>query len=418
MSAHVQRHAHTMPDAAELQGMDVPAVVQLLRSQAAQIEALRAPDRVVQAPVVRPQERALRAQPDAQQMHLGESWAGRCPCRPSSPRPSGGARAQAPQAAQRLRRRTAPARLLRRTKVPVETIEVPKPEAQGLAPEQYEVIGEKISHRLAQRPGAYVVLKYVRPVIKLREHASAALPARARGRHRRQPRRRELHRRAAAGQVRLAPAAVPPAPAPDRCGLQAQPSLADAARAAGAPCCSSRSTRRSWTPSGQPRQGDGRDADQGRPGRAGGKMKAALLLADLRRARRGVLPVLRIAPARARRAGAAGLTSCSPARCCSATATPPTSAMPRQDRHHARAMLDPFATGRSSRRRTPSRSSPTEALRRSARSTRSRQEIRQKKLSGENKRLHRLTHSKPRVEEFFAWVDGSSSGRGCCRATR
>jgi transposase len=29
-----------------------------------------------------------------------------------------------------------------------------------------EVIGQKVSHRLAQRPGSFVVLKYVRPVIK------------------------------------------------------------------------------------------------------------------------------------------------------------------------------------------------------------------------------------------------------------
>jgi transposase len=28
------------------------------------------------------------------------------------------------------------------------------------------VIGEKVTYRLAQRPGSYVVLKYVRPVIK------------------------------------------------------------------------------------------------------------------------------------------------------------------------------------------------------------------------------------------------------------
>jgi transposase len=51
----------------------------------------------------------------------------------------------------------------------VHTIEVLSPEAQGLAPEQYEVIGEKVSHRLAQRPGSFVVLKYVRPVIKRRD---------------------------------------------------------------------------------------------------------------------------------------------------------------------------------------------------------------------------------------------------------
>ena len=55
------------------------------------------------------------------------------------------------------------------TKVPVEIIQVQSTEAQGLAPEQYEVIGEKVSHRLAQRPGSFVVLKYVRPVIKRRD---------------------------------------------------------------------------------------------------------------------------------------------------------------------------------------------------------------------------------------------------------
>lgn len=54
-------------------------------------------------------------------------------------------------------------------RVPVQTIELPNPEVEGLLPEQYEVIGEKVSHRLAQRPGSYVVLKYVRPVIKRRD---------------------------------------------------------------------------------------------------------------------------------------------------------------------------------------------------------------------------------------------------------
>jgi hypothetical protein len=53
-----------------------------------------------------------------------------------------------------------------RTKVPVQTIEVPNPEVQGLHPDPYEVIGQKVSHRLAQRPGSYVVLEYARPVIK------------------------------------------------------------------------------------------------------------------------------------------------------------------------------------------------------------------------------------------------------------
>jgi hypothetical protein len=62
------------------------------------------------------------------------------------------------------------------TKVPVETIEVVNPEASELAPEQYEVIGQKTSYRLAQRPGSFVVLKYVRPVIKRRDTQTLHCP--------------------------------------------------------------------------------------------------------------------------------------------------------------------------------------------------------------------------------------------------
>ena len=61
-------------------------------------------------------------------------------------------------------------------RVPVKVIEVPNPEVQGLSAEQYEVIGQKISHRLAQQPGSYVVLKYVRPVIKRRDTQALSCP--------------------------------------------------------------------------------------------------------------------------------------------------------------------------------------------------------------------------------------------------
>jgi len=52
------------------------------------------------------------------------------------------------------------------SKMPLEVMDVPIPEAAGLAEDEYEVISEKVSHHLAQRPGSYVVLKYVRQVIK------------------------------------------------------------------------------------------------------------------------------------------------------------------------------------------------------------------------------------------------------------
>ena len=62
-------------------------------------------------------------------------------------------------------------------RAPVETIAVANPEVEGLAPDAYEVIGEKVSHRLAQRPGSYVILKYVRPVIKRRDTQTIHCPA-------------------------------------------------------------------------------------------------------------------------------------------------------------------------------------------------------------------------------------------------
>jgi len=53
--------------------------------------------------------------------------------------------------------------------VPVERIEIPSPELNGENADQYEVIGEKVLHRLAQRPGSYVVMEYTTPVVKPKE---------------------------------------------------------------------------------------------------------------------------------------------------------------------------------------------------------------------------------------------------------
>lgn len=50
--------------------------------------------------------------------------------------------------------------------VPVEVIELPAPELKGPDADQYEIIDQKVTRRLAQRPGSYVVLEYRRPVVK------------------------------------------------------------------------------------------------------------------------------------------------------------------------------------------------------------------------------------------------------------
>ena len=54
--------------------------------------------------------------------------------------------------------------------VPVEEIEVPNPEIKGLAEDEYEIIGQKTTCKLAQRPGIFVVLKYLRNVIKIKNN--------------------------------------------------------------------------------------------------------------------------------------------------------------------------------------------------------------------------------------------------------
>lgn len=50
--------------------------------------------------------------------------------------------------------------------VEVKVIELPCPELQGAKADEYEVIGSQVDYRLAQRQSPYVMLKYVRTVVK------------------------------------------------------------------------------------------------------------------------------------------------------------------------------------------------------------------------------------------------------------
>jgi transposase len=60
--------------------------------------------------------------------------------------------------------------------VPVQEIRLTNPEVADLPPDAYEVISEKVTYRLAQRPGAYVILKYRRPVIKRKDTEVLSCP--------------------------------------------------------------------------------------------------------------------------------------------------------------------------------------------------------------------------------------------------
>jgi transposase len=55
------------------------------------------------------------------------------------------------------------------SRIPVRTILLDHPDTHGKNPDQYEIIGEKITYRLVQNPGSYEVLKVHRPVVKIKE---------------------------------------------------------------------------------------------------------------------------------------------------------------------------------------------------------------------------------------------------------
>jgi transposase len=62
--------------------------------------------------------------------------------------------------------------------VPREVIAVRDPEIEAIPEDRRELIGEKVSYRLAQRPGSYVILEYTRPVYKfLDDQTIATTPA-------------------------------------------------------------------------------------------------------------------------------------------------------------------------------------------------------------------------------------------------
>jgi transposase len=60
--------------------------------------------------------------------------------------------------------------------VPIETVVVKDPATQGLWAHEFEVIAEKKSYRLAQRPASYVILEFVRCVSKHKETGKISCP--------------------------------------------------------------------------------------------------------------------------------------------------------------------------------------------------------------------------------------------------
>jgi len=158
---------YRVPHATEVAALGAERVAQMLHGQAVMIEELKRQIEWFKRQLFGRKSERFAPEPDPQQMHLGQVLGEDL----SVPEARRDDQQQVPAHKRRKPRSdftddTGAAPFFDEAKVPVETIELPAAEAKDLAPDQYEVIGSKTSYRLAQRPGAYVVLKYVRPVIK------------------------------------------------------------------------------------------------------------------------------------------------------------------------------------------------------------------------------------------------------------
>jgi transposase len=157
------------------------------------------------------------------------------------------------------------------------------------------------------------------------------------------------------------------------------------------------------------RQGHGRDADQGRVRRVPGKLKAGYFWPVYGERDEICFPFFESREIKHVEA-ALGLTPVERRSCCRMATTPmPTT---RQDRDHACPVLGAYPPRllRGAGRRTGSRRAGAGADRRAVRDRRT--HPRRPKLAASKKRLSSWTHAKPIVERFFAWIDERFEAQG------
>jgi transposase len=165
--------AQRMLNADELAALSSAQLVELASSQAQTIESLQHQLDWFKRQLFGSKSERVIEQPDGQQLHLAEMVA-RLPTQPEQQRTVAAHSRRVPTTDAAADSESLP--FFDASRVPVETVTLPVAEVEGLASDQFEVIGEKVSYRLAQRPGSYVVLKYVRPVVKRRDTAMIHCP--------------------------------------------------------------------------------------------------------------------------------------------------------------------------------------------------------------------------------------------------
>jgi transposase len=128
------------------------------------VEALEAQVKWFQKQIFGQKSERRVFEPSPEQMFLGEQFQ----------KETGEAETQVVQAHERKKRKVEPREdnepklFFDESIVPVEEIKIPNPAVEGLSQDEYEVIDTRETYKLAQRPGSYVVIKYVREVVKVK----------------------------------------------------------------------------------------------------------------------------------------------------------------------------------------------------------------------------------------------------------
>ena len=145
------------PSSADAASLSVPQWMALLQSRDAAIQALQHQLDWFKRQLFGQKSERFAPLPDPTQLHLGEMM-------PLPATPATESQRAVPAHTRRIAQRDLAAGsdtlpFFDEARVPVETIHVPNPDVTDLAQDPFEVIGEKVSYRLAQRPGSFVVLK-------------------------------------------------------------------------------------------------------------------------------------------------------------------------------------------------------------------------------------------------------------------
>ena len=158
----------------DIASLSVPQMIALVQSRDATIQTLKHQLDWFKRQLFGQKSERLAPLPDPTQLHLGEMM-------PLPATPAAELSRTVPAHTRRIAQRdlatdSEAVPFFDASRVPIQTIHVPDAATAGLAADQFEVIGEKVSYRLAQRPGSFVVLKYLRPVTKRRDTQAISCP--------------------------------------------------------------------------------------------------------------------------------------------------------------------------------------------------------------------------------------------------